>query len=182
MIVRRRKNGSASTIVQRTDGSVVETTLVIGRDALDCARHAGERIRAAMRSADAVRWNVGSGREIAVRRETDEYDDGDRYIRTRLVTASETGRDVRHAERRRENPSWEGRRECEVCHKRSAHIRAVRSEGAGRDMAVCAACRRIVGIANAAVGRSRASGSCTLAGGSDDGDSGTGASGTPKGA
>ena len=159
MIVRPRKNGLASTIVQRTDGRNVETIIVIGSDAPDCTRAAGRRIRDAMKKADMIKWNLGSGNEITVRREIDYFDDGDRYIRTRLVTASERGRDVRHAERRRLNPSYEGCRECDVCHKRTVRTLTVRSAGAGRDMAVCAACRKVVDMANAVLARSRASAS-----------------------
>lgn len=171
MIVRRRKSGLSSTIVQRTDGRQVETTLVIGKDAPECARSAGRRIREAMKKADMLKWNIGSGNEITIRREIDYFDAGDRYIRTRLVTASERGRDVRHSERRRLNPSYEGNRECEVCHKRAARTAKVRSDGAGRDMVVCAACRKIVKTANAVLASSRASAA-------DASDSG-GASGGP---
>lgn len=147
MIVRRGKN-SYSTVVSTYDGSESTLHVIIGATRLDCSLHAGRRIAEAMKAGQEVSWNPGSGNEIRVFHRTDDYNSGDRYIRSYLTTASDRGRIVYHRERRRANPSWEGLEECEICHERRIGTSRVRNDVLGRDMTVCRADRKVVKIAN----------------------------------
>ena len=148
MIVRRGKN-ACTTVVKTYDGSECTLHIIVGATPLDCSRHAGRRIKAAIKAGHEVSWNPDSGNEIRVFRTTDEYDGGDRYIRSYLTTASDRGRIVYHRERRRANPSWDGLKECEVCHKRRIGTARMRNDAIGRDMMVCPADRKIVKTLNA---------------------------------
>lgn len=142
-----------TTTLRRTAGREVETVLVVGASESDCARHAGLAIAMAMKAIDEVAWNSASGNEIRVFRETDECSEGDRYVTSRLVTVSQTGRRVEHAPRRRANPSWEGLDECEVCHRRMPTVSGIYGTTAGRDILACRKCRKTVEIANRVAAR-----------------------------
>lgn len=154
MIVQRGKR-AWYTIVDELSGEKRERTMVIGMSRLGCTLAAGERIKKAMKRADEVSWNRGSGNEVRVFRDESEYDSGDRYIRTRLVTVSERGRRVEHAERKRPNPAWEGVEECGICYTRKLGVKKVRREADGKDVPACRACRKIVRMANELTERSR---------------------------
>ena len=154
MIVRRGKR-AWYTLVDELVGEKRERTMVIGLSRLGCTLAAGERIKRAMKRADEVSWNRESGNEVRVFRDESEYDSGDRYIRTRLVTVSERGRRVEHAERKRPNPTWEGVEECGICYTRKLGVKKVRREADGKDVPACRACRKIVGMANELTVRSR---------------------------
>ena len=154
MIVRRGKR-AWYTLVDELVGEKRERTMVIGLSRLGCTLAAGERIKRAMKRADEVSWNRESGNEVRVFRDESEYDSGDRYIRTRLVTVSERGRRVEHAERKRPNPTWEGVEECGICYTRKLGVKKVRREADGKDVPACRACRKIVAMANELTVRSR---------------------------
>lgn len=148
MIFTRGKK-CVTTAIRKTAGGTVETVLIVGSSDSDCARHAGRSIARAMKSLDGdVSWNIGSGNAITVSRHTDEYNEGDQYIHSRLVTVSERGRRIEHAPRRRANPAWEDLSECEVCHRRLPSICGIYGTGAGRIMLACRECRKIVRMAN----------------------------------
>ena len=148
MIFMRGQN-CVTAVIRKTVGEEVESVIIVGSSESDCARHAGRSIARAMKSPGMeVAWNIGSGNEITVFRETDEYDECDRHICSRLVTVSERGRRIAHATRRRANPSWEGLLECEVCHRRLSGVEGIYGTAAGRIMLACRKCRKIVKMAN----------------------------------
>ena len=147
MIVRRGRN-ACFAIVETFDGQERIKYILIGATPAACSRQAGLRIKAAMKAGHEASWNSEGGNEIRVFRSTDDYSDGDRYIRSRLTTASDRGRTVQHRERRRPNPSWEGLMECELCHKRRIGVARVRNDAVGRDMMVCPADRKVVALVN----------------------------------
>ena len=166
MIFTRGKK-CVTTAIRKTAGGTVETVLIVGSSESDCTRHAGRSIARAMESLDGdVSWNIGCGNAITVSRHTDEYNEGDRHIHSRLVTVSERGRRIEHDPRRRANPAWEGLSECEVCHRRLASIRGIYGTAAGRIMLACRECRKIVKMANDISARRGAGGSGNGSGGS----------------
>lgn len=162
MIFSRGKN-CVTTAIRRTVGGEAEAVIIVGTSESDCARHAGLSIARAMKAIDEVSWNSGSGNEITVFRETDECSEGDRYVTSRLVTVSETGRRIEHAPSRRANPSWEGLAECEVCHRRMATVAGIYGTIAGREILACRKCRKTVEMANRIAARRPAAASAAAA-------------------
>lgn len=88
-------------------------------------------------------------------RSTEEYNNGDRYIRSYTTTASDRGRAVSHRESKRANPSWEGLEECEICHKRRVGVVPRWNHAIGRDMLACPADQKILKILNEVEHRKR---------------------------
>ena len=165
MIVRRGKN-ACTTFVETYDGRERVKHLIVGSSPLDCTRLAGRYIAEAMRkSGHEASWNSEGGNEIRLFHTVEEYSSGDRYIRSYLTTVSDNGRAVCHGERRRANPSWEGLKECELCHKRKVGVAKIRNEAIGRDMLVCPADRKAVRLVNSMWGKKAASGGDDSCGG-----------------
>lgn len=147
MIVRRGKN-ACTTNVKVFDGRERVAHIVVGTSPLDCARHAGGIIARAIKAGHDVSWNSEGGNEIRVFRSTEDYNSGDRYIRSYTTTASDRGRIVSHRESKRANPTWEGLKECEICHKCRVGVRPMRNDAIGRDMLACPADQKILKILN----------------------------------